>query len=234
MADKTTGELPAVKVGSLPMAPDIYDETLIPVEQQGIARHMTGAQWKSYAQASVNQYVNSAKGFADDAKKSASSAANSATTASGAAAQAVEMKNDTANLASAAEEDANSARQSAIDAAASKSAIENMKATAHSIAASSEATVTKSVASGVVTLYFGIPRGDQGAVGPRGPQGIQGPEGEQGPPGESGVVTPASGWFTLAGDADGNLWACYNDSDTPPKFEVDASGNIYYITPDAA
>lgn len=75
-------------------------------------------------------------------------------------------------------------------------------------------------------------QGVQGATGPRGLQGVQGPVGPQGPQGESGVTTPVSGWFTLSGDADGNLWAYYNDTDTPPKFETDASGNIYYITPE--
>lgn len=78
-------------------------------------------------------------------------------------------------------------------------------------------------------------RGEQGTVGPRGPrgpQGVQGPVGPEGPRGESGVTAPVSGWFTLSGDADGNLWAYYNDSDAPPVFETDEDGNIYYITPD--
>lgn len=64
MADKTTGELQGVPVGSLPVAPDIYDETLIPVEQQGEARHMTGAQWKAYG-------VAAAKAEADRAEEAA-------------------------------------------------------------------------------------------------------------------------------------------------------------------
>ncbi len=77
-------------------------------------------------------------------------------------------------------------------------------------------------------------KGETGATGPSGPPGIQGPQGEPGPAGESGVTTPASGWFTLAGDAEGNLWAYYNDADESPQFETDEDGNIYYITPDAA
>lgn len=61
---------------------------------------------------------------------------------------------------------------------------------------------------------------------------FDGKQGEKGDRGDSGVVTPTNGFFTLAGDADGNLYAYYNDEDNPPVFEVDENGNIYYITPD--
>ena len=71
MADRTTGELPAVKVGDLPLAPDVYDDSLLPVELQGSAMHITGAQWKRYAQAAVKTY-------SDSASKSAASAQGSA------------------------------------------------------------------------------------------------------------------------------------------------------------
>lgn len=70
MADKTTGGLPAVEeasIGSLPGIADLYDDSLLPVEQQGEARHMTGRQWKRYAQAGVAQYVEDAKDAADKA-----------------------------------------------------------------------------------------------------------------------------------------------------------------------
>lgn len=213
MADRTTGELPAVPVSALPLASDIYDEFMIPGEFQGDSKHITGAQLKDYVRAAVDADVTAAtnaardaKGYRDQAGTSAESAANSANRAEGAR----------------------------TGAEAAQRAIENLGVSAHSIEAGKEATVTKSVSSSGVTLYFGVPRGEQGAVGPRGAQGVQGPEGPEGPPGESGVVTPTSGWFTLAGDADGNLWAYYNDTDTPPKFEVDGAGNIYYITPEAA
>lgn len=227
MADKTTGELPAVKVGDLPLAPDIYDDFLMPGELQGDAVHITGAQFKGYAKAAVkdelkeaDKFVKAAQEYADDAKGFMDQAETSA--------------GDAANSAGLAESDANRAEGARTGAEAAQKAIENLGVSAHSIAAGSEAKVTKSVSESGVTLYFEIPRGEQGAVGPCGAQGIEGPEGKQGPPGESGVTTPASGWFTLAGDADGNLWAYYNDTDAPPKFEVDADGNIYYITPDAA
>lgn len=220
MADKTTGELPAVPVSALPLAPDIYDVFLMPGEFQGDAVHITGAQIKGYAKAAVKAEVDEAQEHADNAK--------------GFMDQAEASAGDAANSAGLAESDANRAEGARDDAQKAQRAIENLGVAANSIAAGSEAKVTKSVSNNGVTLYFEIPRGEQGAVGPRGAQGVEGPEGKQGPPGESGVTTPASGWFTLAGDDDGNLWAYYNDADTPPKFEVDEGGNIYYITPDAA
>lgn len=60
MADLTTGELDAVAVGDLPLAPDIYDDTLIPVEQNGEAKHMTGAQWKAYGVAAAKEEADRA------------------------------------------------------------------------------------------------------------------------------------------------------------------------------
>lgn len=91
MADKTTGGLPAVEeasIGSLPGIADLYDDSLLPVEQQGEARHMTGRQWKRYAQEGVTAYVESAKtaareaaGSAADAAKRAQAAADSASDA---------------------------------------------------------------------------------------------------------------------------------------------------------
>lgn len=60
MADLTTGELQAVSVGDLPVAPDIYDDTLIPVEQGGEAKHMTGAQWKAYGVAAAKEEADRA------------------------------------------------------------------------------------------------------------------------------------------------------------------------------
>ena len=103
-----------------------------------------------------------------------------------------------------------------------------------------QASVTNTGTVNDAVLNFSIPRGNkgdtgpQGAVGPAGAQGVAGPVGPQGPAGESGVVTPTTGWFTLAGDEDGNLWAYYNDTDATPQFEVDEKGNIFYITPDPA
>lgn len=74
MADQTTGSLPAVQeaaIGDLPAIADLYDDTLIPVEQQGEARHMTGAQWKAYGAAAAAKYTEAAKDSADRAEKAA-------------------------------------------------------------------------------------------------------------------------------------------------------------------
>lgn len=68
MADKTTGELQAVKVGDLPLAPDIYDDTLIPVEQQGDAKRITGAQFKGYAVSAAQVFADSVKSYATNAQ----------------------------------------------------------------------------------------------------------------------------------------------------------------------
>lgn len=72
------------------------------------------------------------------------------------------------------------------------------------------------------------PKGSTGPVGPEGPQGIQGMTGPQGPRGDSGVTVPANGFFTFAGDAEGNLW-CYYSGGTPPVFEVMENHDIYMI-----
>lgn len=60
MADLTTGELQAVAIGDLPLAPDIYDDTKIPVEQNGEAKQMTGAQWKAYGIAAAREEADRA------------------------------------------------------------------------------------------------------------------------------------------------------------------------------
>ena len=91
MADKTTGALTAVQeaaIGDLPGIADLYDDTLLPVEQQGEARKMTGGQWKGYAQASTKAYVEGAAQSAQNAAGSAAAAASSAAAAAGSASDA--------------------------------------------------------------------------------------------------------------------------------------------------
>lgn len=77
----------------------------------------------------------------------------------------------------------NAGVQAAQEAAES---VQDMGVEAETLAPGSEATVEKTVdhETGVVTLEFGIPRGDTGATGPQGPQGVQG---ERGPQGERGI-----------------------------------------------
>lgn len=53
--------------------------------------------------------------------------------------------------------------------------------------------------------------------------------GAQGPRGDNGVTTPVSGFFTLAVDENGDLWA-YSEDDLALDFEYDAqSGNLYVV-----
>lgn len=74
MADKTIGDLQAVNIGDLPLAPDIYDSALVPVEFQGSAMRITGAQWKTYAQAAVAGSVQEASEYAAAAADAAKTA----------------------------------------------------------------------------------------------------------------------------------------------------------------
>lgn len=81
MADKTTGELQAVNVSDLPSAADIYDDFKMPGEFQGDAVHVTGAQMKQYAVASVKPFADAADSDAALAKDAAASAENAKTAA---------------------------------------------------------------------------------------------------------------------------------------------------------
>lgn len=82
MADKTIHELISaeseVAIGDLPSIDELYSDTLIPVEQQGEARKMTGGQWANYARDSVLQYTKDAESYANVASKKASDAETSA------------------------------------------------------------------------------------------------------------------------------------------------------------
>ena len=143
MADKTIGDLQAVSVGDLPLAPDIYDDTKIPIEQSGEAKHMTGAQWKAYAESAAaesadaaeqarqgaeaaQQGAEAAKDAAEFAKTAAETAANnasnSATEALTAKNEAESAKNAAAGSANAAQNGANAAAQSAGAANTAKTA----------------------------------------------------------------------------------------------------------------
>lgn len=100
MADSTIGALAAVveaAIGELPGIADLYDDSLLAVEQQGEARHMTGRQWKAYAQAGVKTYVEAAQKAAEDALEAVekvSDAKASADAAEASAIRAEKAKND--------------------------------------------------------------------------------------------------------------------------------------------
>lgn len=130
----------------------------------------------------------------------------------------------------AAREQAEAEREAAFDAKIEEVDAETQEAitaanTATTNANNAATTANQAASNANATASELIQRADDGE--------FDGPQGPQGPPGESGVVTPTNGFFTLAGDTDGNLWAYYNDADNPPEFEVDETGDIYYITPES-
>ena len=80
MADRTIGELDPVKevpIGDLPQVLELYDDSLLPVEQQGMAMRMTGRQFRQYGEKSAEIYVQTAVDAADAAKQSEANAAES-------------------------------------------------------------------------------------------------------------------------------------------------------------
>ena len=212
MADRTIGELRAVEeasIGSLPGIGNLYDDTLVPVEQQGEARKMTGAQWKAYARDAAQQDVDRAVQAAEDASASAREAA-------GYAGQAGEH----VQAAGTAKSEAELARDEAI---AARQAIEDMSVSAGSLPAGSEATVVKTAAAGAVNLRFGIPKGEQGETGPKGDQGIQGPPGRDG---ISGVAVPEAGQYAFNVYERGHLMLSYTGTEAP-DFEIREDGHLY-------
>ena len=77
--------------------------------------------------------------------------------------------------------------------------------------------------------------GPQGKQGAQGVQGMQGPQGPSGPQGASGVTAPASGFFTLQVDPNGDLYAVYADTATASEAPVSydpATGDLYYTIND--
>lgn len=219
MADKRINELPAME--------EVTPETLIPAEQDGVAKHLTGEQFADFAREASAAHAQRAVDAADAAETAKSKAQQAATTAGGYSA-------DAENSAAEARQSAADALQSALDAAASRQAIEDMGVEAETLSPGSVATVSKTVApDGTVTLHYGIPtgaKGDQGETGPAGGQGVKGDKGDKGDRGDSGVTSPIAGFYTIYVDEDGNLWAVYPSADATPAFEYDSdTGNLYCV-----
>lgn len=187
--DKTIGQLPA--------AQQVTSDSLIPVEQAGVAQKMTGAQFQAWASAGAAAYSNSAQGYAAAAELSRQAAEAAADTAEGVSDE-----------------------------------INSLQVTASTLAAGSSATVSKSVSQGVVTLAFGIPRGNtgaQGATGATGAQGVQGPRGGVG----AAVAVETSGMYYFHVDQDpssptfGHLFLTYTGSDSP-AFSINENGHLIW------
>lgn len=136
MADRTVGELPR--------APDLYDDSLLVVEQQGAANSLTGALLKRFARAGVEDYVEAAQ-----------SAAQSAL-------EAVARVGDSVEQAQAAQNAAQTAREGAETA---RKAIEDLEVSSDTLPAGQPASVEKTAKEGHVLLRFGLPTGTQGLRG---------------------------------------------------------------------
>lgn len=63
-------------------------------------------------------------------------------------------------------------------------------------------------------------------------KGEKGEKGDTGERGDSGIIVPLSGFYALAGDEEGNLWAHYADEGKAPIFSTDVEGNIYFEIPE--
>lgn len=136
MADRT--------VGSLPLAPDLYDDSQLVIEQQGAARSISGAQLKKYAREGVASYVEDAQAAAKAAQEAAQSVGSSVAEA---------KKSEEA--AKTAQKGAETARK----------AIEDLEVSADTLPAGSPASVAKTAKDGHVLLVFGLPTGAQGPRG---------------------------------------------------------------------
>lgn len=139
MADRT--------VGGLPLAADLYDDSLLVVEQQGAAHSLTGARLKRYARAGVEDYVEDALRAAKTAQAAQTAAASSA------------------EQAQAAREGAEEAQAGA---AAARKAVEDLEVSVDTLPAGTPASVEKTAKEGHVLLKLGLP------TGARGPQGLPG------------------------------------------------------------
>lgn len=136
MADRT--------VGSLPLAPDLYDDSLLVIEQQGAALSLSGEQLKKYAREGVAGYV-------EDAQNAAKAAQD-----------AVKSVGDSVEKAQAARDAAQTAQTGA---EAAQKAIEDLEVYADTLPAGEPASVEKTAKDGHVLLRFGLPTGAQGPRG---------------------------------------------------------------------
>lgn len=225
MADKTIGELPGIA--------DLYDDSLIPVEQQGVASKMTGKQFAGFARGAAAQYVQQAVDAADAAEKSVDDAAREVDRAKAEADRAAAQANRSAGEADKAEQ--------------SKQAIEDMTVSAGTLPPGSEAAADKTAVGGSFHIQFGIPEGKQGKTGPKGEQGAQGPQGIQGPRGEagpagpegppgiqgpegpqgiSGVAVAIEGFYAFNVNNEGHLILSYT-GDEAPEVSIHEDGHLY-------
>lgn len=140
MADKTIGELPA--------SSGLDDSALLPVWQNNQTQSITGAQVRSFAEASaegvVDQYVTEAQGYAQAAANSAAEAAESVAEIGGSVSQA-QSAAQTAQTASTSAESAKTAAQTAQSAA--ETAQQDAEASAETAASAVSTTAASAAAA---------------------------------------------------------------------------------------
>lgn len=151
-------EFSSKNIGDLDAASGVAADTIIPCEQNGKAVRISGAQIAEFARESSAGQVSAAQKAAEQAKASAEAAA--------------ESKSGIDESLSAARQSAQEAAEQAVLAAQEKKHIIDMGVSAVSAEYGEEAAVEKSVStSGVVTLKFRIPRGQNGKDGENGSMG---------------------------------------------------------------
>lgn len=144
MADKS--------IGALPAASELNNDSLIPVEQGGIAMSVSGAMIAEFAKQSAESRVQDAERAAQNAAASANAAAAS--------------KSGIDESLTAARQSASAAAASATEADRAKQVIVDLSVSAAASDPGAAAEVAKTVdASGNITLTFRIPRGIQGPMG---------------------------------------------------------------------
>lgn len=103
-------------IGSLPGAPQLDDDSLLVVEQQGEARKFTGRQFKEFGRDGVSDYIDAAEAAADRAKASADTAKGHSDQAASHVQQAIQYVQQAADKAQESADSAADAAQSAQDA----------------------------------------------------------------------------------------------------------------------
>lgn len=103
-------------IGSLPGAPQLDDDSLLVVEQQGEARKFTGRQFKEFGRDGVSDYIDAAEAAAERAKASADTAKGHSDQAASHVQQAIQYVQQAADKAQESADSAADAAQSAQDA----------------------------------------------------------------------------------------------------------------------
>lgn len=249
MADRTISELDAVSINSLPVAPDIYDNSLLVTEQQGEARKITGRQWKDYAISAVASETDKAIGAVEDAEAARDAAQG--------------FRDEARDHADRAHGEALKANVDAVEVAKQLEALYALSATAQGLPNGEPPTVSVTFVEGFANFLFGIPAGAQGEQGEMGPRGVgvsgvelvegdhspgttdtykitsedgkeflfyvtngrNGARGPQGEPGRDGVAVEASGQYFFQIES-GDLWVYYTGEEAP-AFSLEDDGNLY-------